>query len=153
MRIELEAFDYDVDKKSIIGPAALARKLAVDVQKSYDNFGLIVDLSHIPLTHETIEQAVLPVREHITHAHIGSCVIEDPSFPAYGDAHPRFDFPHSANGPLEVAQFLKVLFGIGFLDDKKRPVLSFEVRPFKDEDPDAVLANSKRVLNLAWEML
>jgi hypothetical protein len=29
-------------------------------------------------------------------------------------------------------------------------VLSFEVRPWKDEDGDIVVANAKRALNRAW---
>jgi hypothetical protein len=32
-------------------------------------------------------------------------------------------------------------------------VLSFEVRPWKDEDPEAVIAGAKRVLNRAWAFL
>ena len=28
-----------------------------------------------------------------------------------------------------------------------------EVKPWKDEDPDVVVANAKRVLNRAWAML
>ena len=153
MRIVLEIFDYDVDKKSIIGPAALAKRFAEDVLGEYDNFGLLVDLSHIPQTHETIEEALLPIRDYIVHAHIGSCVLGDPSLPAYGDAHPRFDFPNSINGPREVAHFLKVLVDIGYFEKFDRPVVSFEIKPYGSEDRDVVLANCKRVLNEAWAML
>ena len=32
-------------------------------------------------------------------------------------------------------------------------MVSFEVKPFGDEDPDLVIANAKRVLNLAWARL
>jgi hypothetical protein len=28
--------------------------------------------------------------------------------------------------------------------------VSFEIKPFGDEDADVVIANAKRVLNLAW---
>ena len=34
---------------------------------------------------------------------------------------------------------------------EKRPIVSFEVKPFADEDPDLVVANAKRVLNRAWD--
>lgn len=40
---------------------------------------------------------------------------------------------------------------IGFISKEKRPIVSFEVKPFGNEDPDLVVANAKRVLNLAWE--
>ncbi|MDV3429581.1 MAG: sugar phosphate isomerase/epimerase [Bacillota bacterium] len=153
LKIELEVFDYDVDKKSLIGPASLARKFAEEITKKYDNFGLIVDLSHIPLLHETIEESLLPVKEYITHAHMGNCVVKDKSMPAYGDAHPRFGFPNGENDVEELTHYLKVLKDIGFFDEKKRPILSFEVKPFGDEDPDLVIANAKRVFNSAWARL
>ncbi|HBM80266.1 MAG TPA: xylose isomerase, partial [Clostridiaceae bacterium] len=53
----------------------------------------------------------------------------------------------------ELTEYLKVLKYIGFFDQEKRPIFSFEVKPFGDEDPDLVIANAKRVLNLAWARL
>lgn len=39
---------------------------------------------------------------------------------------------------------------IGFISEERRPIVSFEVKPWGDEDPDIVVANAKRVLDLAW---
>ncbi|HAA24492.1 MAG TPA: xylose isomerase [Ruminiclostridium sp.] len=153
MKIVHEIFDYDIDKKSLIGPASLALRYAEDIKKDYDNFGLMVDLSHLPLVRETAEQAILPIKEHIVHAHMGNCVVKDPSLPAYGDAHPRFGFPNSENDVDELIEYLRVLMKIGFLNEKNPPIVSFEVKPFGDEDSDVVIANAKRVLNRAWALL
>lgn len=153
MKLALEVFDYDVDKKSLIGPAALAKKYASEVCREYDNFGLMVDLSHIPLIHETIRESLAPVREFIVHAHIGNCVLKDASMPAYGDVHPRFGFPNGENDVPQVMEYLEVLFAVGFFDKPERPLLSFEVKPFGDEDPVVVIANAKRTLNEAWARL
>lgn len=153
MNVLLEVFDYDVDKKSIIGPVALAKRYAEEIRKEYQNFGLMVDLSHIPQLHETIEESLLPVKDYILHAHMGSCVVKDPSMPAYGDQHPRFGFPNGECDVDELVQYLRVLKSIGFLCEEKRPIVSFEVKPWGDEDPDIVVANAKRVLNLAWAKL
>ncbi len=150
MRIALEVFDYDVDKKSLIGPADLALRYAKEIRKSHDHFGLMVDLSHIPLIHETIEESLLPVKDYIVHAHIGNCVVKDPEMAAYGDVHPRFGFPNGENDVDEVVDYLRVLLNIGFLNTQTPPVVSFEIKPFGDEDADIVIANAKRVLNLAW---
>ena len=150
MKVSLEVFDYDVDKKSLIGPASLALRYAKEVRSAHAHFGLMVDLSHIPLIHETIEESLLPVKDYITHAHIGNCVVKSPDMPAYGDVHPRFGFPNCENDVDEVVAYLKVLLAIGFLNDKKPPIVSFEIKPFGDEDPDIVIANAKRVLNEAW---
>lgn len=150
MKVVLEVFDYDVDKCSLIGPAPLAARYAAEVRKEFDNFGLMVDLSHIPLIHETIEESILPVRDYIVHAHIGNCVVKSPDLPAYGDHHPRFGFPGGENDTEEVVTYLQLLMDIGFLNEQDPPIVSFEVKPFGDEDPDLVIANAKRVLKAAW---
>lgn len=150
MKIALEVFDYDVDKRSLIGPADLVLRYAKEIRKTHDHFGLMVDLSHIPLIHETIEESILPVKDYIVHAHIGNCVVKSPDMPAYGDVHPRFGFPGGENDVDEVVEYLKVLLQIGFLNTENPPVVSFEVKPFGDEDSNIVIANAKRVLNLAW---
>jgi sugar phosphate isomerase/epimerase len=150
MKIALEVFDFDVDKRSLIGPAVLALRYAKEIRKVHEHFGLMVDLSHIPLIHETIEESILPVKDYIVHAHIGNCVVKSPDMAAYGDVHPRFGFPNGENDVDEVVEYLKVLLEIGFLNTQTPPVVSFEIKPFGDEDADVVIANAKRVLNLAW---
>src|SRR5665648_672797 len=57
--ITLEIFDQEIDKKCLIGPAKDARRVAAEVRKEFDNFGLMVDLSHLPLLGETPEQAII----------------------------------------------------------------------------------------------
>lgn len=153
MPVCCEVFDYDIDKKALIGPAALAARYAGEIRKDYDNFGLLVDLSHIPMIHETIEQSILPVKHYIRHAHMGNTVIKSPECEAYGDMHPRFGFPNSENDVEELAEYLRVLLKIGYLNEKTRPIVSFEVKPWKDETSEAVIANAKRTLNLAWELV
>ncbi|NJD04503.1 MAG: TIM barrel protein [Ruminiclostridium sp.] len=149
IKIILEVFDHKVDKKSLIGPVSWAKRLAEEIAMEYDNFGLLVDLSHIPLIGETAEEAILPIKDYIVHAHLGNCVKKE-GLSAYGDNHPRFGFPGGENDVEETAAFLKVLLDIGFLNLQNPPVVSFEVKPFEDEDPDIVIANAKRTLNEAW---
>jgi sugar phosphate isomerase/epimerase len=153
MKVSLEVFDYDVDKRSLIGPADIALRYAKEIRTDFDHFGLMVDLSHIPLIHETVEESLLPVKDYITHAHIGNCVVKDPSMAAYGDVHPRFGFPNGENDVDEVVHYLRVLMDIGFINEKNPPIVSFEIKPFGDEDPDVVIANAKRTLNEAWARL
>lgn len=152
MKISLSVFDHDVDKKCLIGPTGLAVRLAEDVRKAVSNFGLLVDLTHIPLLHETIEQALIPAAPYLNHVHIGNTVIT-PGQPAYGDQHPRFGFPGSVNGVPEIVRFLRVLFKIGYLSSERQATLSFEIKPFNDEDPEIIIANAKRYLNEAWAVL
>ena len=150
--VELEVFDYDVDKAALIGPAPLAARFAADVRMTCSNFGLLVDLSHIPITHETARFAVQTMRPYITHFHIGNAVMTEGA-PAYGDRHPRFGFPNSVNDVDTLTDFLRVLRDEGFFRADAPMVLSFEVTPYGDENPDAVLTGSKRALNRAWAMV
>ena len=153
MPIILEVFDYDIDKAALIGPVDLAKRYAEDIRAEYDNFGLMVDLSHIPMLRETVEESILPIKDYIIHAHMGNCVIQNPESPGYGDSHPRFGFPGGENDVDELVEYLRVLMDIGFISEERRPIISFEVRPFGDEDTEAVIANAKRTLNLAWAKL
>jgi len=152
MHVNLEVFDFDMDKAALIGPAPYAAKFAADMRTTHSNFGLMVDLSHFPTTYETARFVIRTLRPYIAHFHIGNAVVKE-GCEAYGDMHPRFGFPNSANNIEELLEFFRVLKEEGFLDSKEPYVLSFEVKPWKDEDPDIILANTKRVINRAWALL
>jgi sugar phosphate isomerase/epimerase len=152
MPVNLEVFDYDIEKYSLIGPAELAAEFAEEVSSRCDNFGLMVDLSHIPQLHESIAESVDPVAKYIRHAHIGNAVLIEGA-PAYGDQHPRFGFPNDENGVEEIAVFLRKLLDIGYLNPENPGIVSFEVKPWGDEDSEMVLANAKRYLNRAWALV
>lgn len=149
MPVNLSVFDYNMDKCCLIGPAPLAARLAAEVSESVDNFGLLVDLTHIPLLHESIRDSLLPVAKYLKHAHIGNSVVI-PGKPGYGDQHPRFGFPNSANGITEIVEFLKILFEIEYLNEERPAIVSFEIKPFGDDDIEMIIANAKRTLNAAW---
>ena len=150
--VELEVFDYDVDKAALIGPAPLAARFAADVCSRHKNFGLIVDLSHIPITHENTRFVIRTLRPYITHFHYGNAVT-DPSCDGYGDKHPRFGYPNSANDTKELLDFLRILREEGFFNAENPYILSAEVTLRPGEDEQIVLANTKRVLNRAWALL
>ncbi|MEW6107107.1 MAG: hypothetical protein AB1563_12225, partial [Bacillota bacterium] len=141
----------DVEKKSLVGPNNIALRIVQDVRKEYDNFGLLVDLSHLPLLGQTPEDALVPVKDYLMHVRIGNAVVGDRSHPAYGDAHPWFGIRGGANDVDEVVPFLRVLFDIGYLGNAGPPrTVSFEVKSLPGEAPEIVIANAKRTLNEAW---
>ncbi|WP_315073734.1 TIM barrel protein [uncultured Clostridium sp.] len=131
INVAIEVFDYDFDKKVLIGPATYAAKFAGEVRQYFNNFGLLVDLSHLPQTYESSKFAIQAMKPYITHFHIGNCVMEEGAI-AVGDTHPRFGFPNGVNDVDEVREFLKVM---------------------KEEDSDIIIANAKRTLNRAWSLL
>ena len=152
MMVELEIFDYDVDKAALIGPAPYAARFAADMRTTHENFGLLVDLSHIPLTHEHSEFVVRTLRPYITHFHFGNAVTK-PGCEGYGDLHPRMGYPNSVNDVAELLEYLRVLKAEGFFNSEHPYILSAEVAPRPGEDERLVLTNTKRVLNRAWALL
>jgi sugar phosphate isomerase/epimerase len=150
--ITLETFDRTIDKCALMGPSDEAVEVARLVNR--DNFGLMLDLSHLPLQAESAQKALTTVQYELVHAHIGNCVMRDPDHVAYGDMHPHFGVAGGENDVAEVVEFLSVLMDIGFLvpcDDP--PIVSFEVKPMDGQLSDVVLANAKRTLTQAWARL
>ncbi|HEX2033605.1 MAG TPA: TIM barrel protein [Chloroflexota bacterium] len=153
LTISLETFDRSIEKKSLLGPTRDAVEVARRVRERHRHFGLTIDLSHLPLLGETSRDSLTLAKDYLIHTHIGNCQMRDPSLPSYGDKHPRFGAPHTENDVDALVDFLSVLREIGYFDKDlptRRPVVTFEVRPLPGERQDILLANCRRVLELAW---
>jgi sugar phosphate isomerase/epimerase len=153
IKVVVETFDQDIDKKALVGPNAEAAVLSARLREKHRNFGLMLDLSHLPLQHETIEHALNAAKDHLVHAHMGNCVLRDKNHPAYGDQHPRFGVPGGENDVPQVIEYIRTLIEVGYLRENQPRILSFEVKPMADESSDIVLANAKRTLREAWEFV
>jgi sugar phosphate isomerase/epimerase len=154
LHLTFENFDRDIEKKRLIGPTTEAAQLAEAVNRS--NFGLTIDLSHLPLLGETPAQALRTAGSHLIHAHIGNCVIDHPESVLYGDFHPRFGHPLGRNDLPEVIDYLQQLDAVQYWTRARerlgaQPILSMELRAVPgEESPEAVLANGKRTFMRAW---
>jgi sugar phosphate isomerase/epimerase len=153
IKVVVETFDRDIDKKALIGPNAEGVSLSQRIRQKHSNFGLMLDLSHLPLQHETSEQALRIAKDHLVHAHMGNCVMRDKTHPAYGDNHPRFGVPGGENDVPQVVEYIRALMQIGYLNEKNPAILSFEVKPMADESSEIIIANAKRTLREAWELV
>ncbi len=156
LHITFENFDRDIEKKRLIGPTSETVAMADSIDRP--NFGLTIDLSHLPLLGETSADALHTAAPHIIHAHIGNCVIDHPESPLYGDFHPRFGHPLGRSDLPEVIDYLRQLDAIGYWEKARQrlgrtPILSMELRAFPDESPATILANGKRTFIRAWNAL
>jgi len=153
----LETFDRAVDKRSFLGPSRLAASVAARVKAEQQNFGLTIDMGHLPLIGESCEEALRITAEHLVHVHLGSCVKDDPQHPAYGDSHPCFGMPGGVADVDELVEFLSALQEIGYFEKKGLPTgvpwMTFEVKPQLGQSPELLIANCKRVLKEAWARL
>lgn len=151
--IEFEVFDYDIDKKSLIGFVDFAVKFVERIRKEYDNFGFIVDLSYLLFIREIVQQVFLLVKDYFIYVYIGNVVVKDKSYLVYGDKYLMFGIEGGENDVEEVIEFLRVLKDIGFLNLEKRFILSFEVLFMSGQDLKIVFVSLKRVLNEVWVRL
>lgn len=153
-QITLETFDrVPYGKNRLMGPTVEAANLANRVSAFCPRFGLMLDLSHLPLLGETPEKAIRTAGPFLKHVHIGNCVMRDKSHPTYGDNHPPFGIPEGENGADELAAFLKVLLDIGYIVQGGQNIVSFEVKPFGGWTSDQTIENAKQTLDEAWKAL
>ena len=149
----LETFDQlPYGKNRLIGPNRDAARIARELRRSHPSFGLMIDLSHLPLQGESPREAWEAVGEYLVHAHMGNCIMNRPDHPMNGDAHPPLCHPEGENGVNELTEYLSVLYNGGFLNRETRPVLSFEVSPDPAlaASPEEVLRQSLDTLSEAW---
>ena len=149
-KIILEVFDREIDKKALVGPSETAAHLCeLAAALGAENFGLCVDLSHLPLLDETPDEAISPVQDYLASAHIGNAVLQK-GHPLYGDCHPGFGTAAGANRVDQTRDFINTLKNVGFLNRKRPPMVSFEVKPAPGEKSEIVIAAALRVFRRAW---
>ena len=153
MPIVLEIFDRaDFGKNCLMGPCEEVAQLAETVRQNHPSFGVLVDLSHIPLLNESAQRSLGTLKDYLVHAHIGNCVMKNPDHEVYGDNHPKFGIPDGENGLEELVAFLKVLKDIGYFKGSKKP-LSFEIKPCRGETAESIIAESQEFLDKAWTLV
>lgn len=154
--VSLETFDHSIDKRCLVGPSVRAREVASRVRAEVDNFGLTIDLSHLPLLGETPAECLEQVMEFLIHVHAGNCAMQEQEHEAYGDLHPRFGMPGTENDVPQLKEFLESLVYSGYFKAQVptgKPVFSFEVKPLPGESPQLVVAGTRRTFLRAWAEL
>jgi sugar phosphate isomerase/epimerase len=152
----LETFDRSVDKRSLVGPSDLAVQVAERVRSKHENFGLTIDMGHLPLIGEGYRDALETTKEYLLHVHLGSAVKHDTSHPSYGDTHPPFGMAGGEADVAELTEFLRALKEIGYFEKELptgSPWLTFEVKPQSGQISELVIANCKRSFKEAWAKL
>ena len=150
--LALENLDRTVQLKRLIGPTKEAVEIARAVSSEYDNFGLVIDTSHLPLLNETFQEAISLAAEYIVQIHFANC-INVKTHPYYGDRHPRFCIKDGEYNIMSVKEFLKNLEEAGYFKKSTPltlPLISLETKPMENEESEILLANEKRVFQNAW---
>ena len=145
----LEPTDWDIDKHFLCGPLDESVNLAKRMrQEGVQNFGLLLDMCHVPIMHETMEDAVEKCKDVLTHIHLGNAVIKNKNNPFYGDKHIPWSYPDSEYTEEDGVRFLHLLRDIGYTE-KENATISFEMRPYEGMDAMTTLEKFVSVFNKA----
>ncbi|MBL4700487.1 MAG: sugar phosphate isomerase/epimerase [Phycisphaeraceae bacterium] len=149
----LEPFDTDIDKKFLYGPINDCVNLSERVGKNYDNFGLQLDMAHLPLMYEDFTSAIARSAPYLKRVHLGNCVLKDKTHPRWGDTHPPIGFK---GGEIDIPELVTILRGLldcGFLDKEDRGNLLIEMTPFPGKTVNETVTDNFDRLETAWRQL
>lgn len=146
----LEPFDRTVDKKYLYGSTAECVELIDSLRPEVDNFGIELDIAHLPLMGESFKDAIHNVRHHLKRVHLGNCVCADPKHPWYGDQHPPIGLDGGAIDVPQLAEVLELLLDIGYLSKDKPGALVLEIQPFPGKTVDETVEDNMSRLAEAW---
>ena len=127
--LALEPTDRDIDKHFLLGPLDETVAFIKRWRRYAPTLGLLLDMCHVPLMHETLESAMEKVDDTLVHVHLGNCMIKDSNDPFYGDKHIPWGYDGAEYGEEEGEKFLLMLKKYGYFD-KNGATVSFEMRPY-----------------------
>ncbi len=140
MLIMVEPTDWNVDKCKLIGSSKEAFELSKRIQAAgCKNFSSMVDMGHLPLMHETIEQGIKDSGDQIGHIHMGNCILKDKSHLMFGDKHVAWGIDGSEYDLDDVASLLRIALETGYFNNTSRGSASIEMRPIPGKTPEQSL--------------
>lgn len=144
--LALEPTDRDIDKYFLLGPLDETVDFIKKWRRYVPSLGLLLDMCHVPIMHETLDSALQKVDDTLVHIHLGNCMIKDKNDPFYGDKHIPWGYKGAEYGEKEGAAFLEMLKKIGYFD-KKGATVSFEMRPYDGMSSEESLNHFVEVWN------
>ncbi len=154
--IVLETFDREITHKLLIGPTDEAIEIIKEVSKDYNNIGLMLDLAHLHLMEDNIDDSVSVSSKYLRHIHIGNCVLKNRKDPRYGDTHPYFGYPMGEIDTKIASAFLKSLNNNRYFNLRYNPKLeslptiNIEIIRRQAEDISILISNLKRFFIDVW---
>ncbi len=136
--LALEPTDWDIDKFFLCGRMEETTALIHELRNAgLSNIGMLLDMGHIPIMHETLESAVTKAEDTLVHIHLGNALIKNPSSPFYGDKHIPWGYPEAEYSDADGVRYIKLLDKAGYFD--KANTVSFEMRPMEGLSPEESL--------------
>ena len=126
----LEPTDRDIDKFFLYGDVEDTCNAVRNIRQSgFEKMGILLDMGHVPIMHETLESATSKIGDLLTHIHMGNCIIKNTENPLYGDKHPCWGVEDGEYDENDGTKFLNCLKDVGYLSRGNEQTISFEMRP------------------------
>ncbi len=138
--LSFEPTDRDVDKFFLFGPLDETVDFIHFIrQNGFERIGLLLDMCHVPIIHESLESALQKGGEVLNHVHLGNSVIKNPTDPFYGDKHTAWSYAGGEYTERDAVHFIHLLKDSGYLNND-RATVSFEMRPYEGMNSEESLA-------------
>jgi len=147
---QLEPFDTTIDKKFLYGPTQQCVDLVESLKPEVANFGIELDVAHLPLMGEPFAAAIRTVAPYLKRVHLGNCVLKDTSHPRYGDTHPPVGFEAGEIDVAELTEILRCLCDVGYLSAEDRGDLVVEMTPWPGKSVEETVTDNFERLARAW---
>ena len=132
MRIVMEPIERHRFKQLIYGPTSECADFIRSMRGSgLDNCGLMLDIAHLPLMEEKLEDAIKEYSDTgLWHVHLGNAVLaEDSCF--FGHTHPPLGVHKGEFSQEDLAEQFRILEKCGYISEEgPRASISLEVRPY-----------------------
>lgn len=139
---------------ALFGPTEEAVAFVEAVREYYAKFALLIDLANLPLLGETPDYTLTIARTELgSYVRAGNCVMRDAGHPAYGNRHPPLAIAAGEIGVPELAEFLKALVTVGYLNTEQPGTVCFAVKPLFGQNARTIIDHVKKTIDLAWELL
>ena len=149
----LEPFDRTVDKKFLYGPTRECVDLIESLRPENDNFGIELDMAHLPLMGESFASALKTCAPCLKRIHLGNCVLKDKTHPWYGDLHPPIGLEGGEIDVPQLVEIFRLCLEYGYLDKQNRGALVMEMRPFPGKTEDETVQDNIRRIEQAWKLV
>ena len=149
----LEPFDTDIDKKFLYGPTEKCVELIESLKPDVDNFGIELDLAHVPLMGESFAHAIKTTAPYLKRVHLGNCILNDKNNPRYGDTHPPVGFEGGDIDIPELTEILGLLLETGFLNKQKRGSTLLEMTPWPSRSVEETISDNFERIQKAWKLV
>ena len=137
--LTLEAIDRDVDKFFLLGTLEDTCECVGKWQKNGFNMGILLDMGHVPLLHESLKSAVDKTAPMLRHIHLGNCILKNRDNPFYGDKHVCWGAPDGEFDENDGTTLMHILRETGYFSRGEAQTVSFEMRPFAGMDAEATV--------------